>query len=190
MFQEEKNQNLLGAVWLYQQWQVGNWNWVHFSKKTSCVVPGLGPEESVIKQTQTLPCGSRGRQTCKRCRGVDPVLWPWWALLSEGTLRLHRGGDVWAGFVMLSDSFSQARGQKGLRPCCVSQVRQEAMWYSGEHLGSEDRSPRPSLSCFIDKMVLVKRLDLQGVASGSNEFTGVKTSWLWEVAETGFKYRC
>lgn len=55
----------------------------------------------------------------------------------------------------------------------------------GEHLGSEDRGPRPSLSCFIDKTVLVKRLDLQGVASVSNEFT-----WLWEVAETGFKYRC
>ena len=35
---------------------------------------------------------------------------------------------------------------------------------------------KPSLSFFVDKMVLVKRLNLQGVAPGLNEFSSVKVS--------------
>lgn len=83
-------------------------------------------------------------------------------------------------------SVSPAGGQKGLRPCCVSQVRQEAMWSDDE---GPELSPKPPRSFFIDKMVLVKTLNLQDVASGSNEFTGVKI-WLWEVAETASRHKC
>lgn len=54
-------------------------------------------------------------------------------------------------------------------------------WYGAvEALGSGDRDsesrPKPSLNFFVDKMVLVKRLNLQGVAPGLNEFSSVKVS--------------
>lgn len=58
----------------------------------------------------------------------------------------------------------------------------------GPNRGPES-SPRPSLSFFIEKIVLVERLNLQGVVSGSDEFRGVRMSWLWEVADTGPKHR-
>jgi len=50
-----------------------------------------------------------------------------------------------------------------------------------EALGSGDRDSEsgltePSLSFFVDKRVLVKRLNLQGVAPGLNEFSSVKVS--------------
>lgn len=60
------------------------------------------------------------------------------------------------------------------------------MWSDDE---GPELSPQPPLSFFIDEMVLVKTLNLQDVASGSNEFTGVKI-WLWEVAETASRHKC
>ena len=57
----------------------------------------------------------------------------------------------------------------------------EGIQFSGRgEVGSGDRDsesrPKPSLSFFVDKMVLV-RLNLQGVAPGLNEFSGVEASW-------------
>lgn len=63
------------------------------------------------------------------------------------------------------------------------------MWYSGEHGEGGLMIRVLSLSFFIDKMVLVKTLELQGVASGSNEFTGMKPL-LWAAAETGSRHKC